>query len=260
VIYIKTYVPGISLKDSANSHTLRHNQYTVQFLPDIQTYKIPLKDFFTPDWWTSMMKVKKESLPKETFKNVFTFDIQCNTQSSDYQINKKEDISIQRIAFHRSLSTFHYILAGLLFVSYAGLIFFFVIIVGKGVKKLPHQKNLNLSTHREKELARIKIFIESHYNDPEISTQMVYNALGIPPTRVFDILKKEYHLSFKQIINNMRIKEAKRLLVKTDLRISEIVFQIGFNNISYFNNLFKKNVGETPSEYRKRRIPENKII
>ena len=51
-------------------------------------------------------------------------------------------------------------------------------------------------------------------------------------------------------INDIRISNATKMLFETTNSISEIAFLCGFNNISNFNRIFKKNKGKTPSEYR----------
>lgn len=70
-----------------------------------------------------------------------------------------------------------------------------------------------------------------------------------------------FHLAhkFKNVIGtspikfmiNIRIKESQSLLEKTNLRISEIANESGFNDCYYFTRIFKKYTGVTPSEYRK---------
>lgn len=102
-------------------------------------------------------------------------------------------------------------------------------------------------------MLRIKEFIETNYHLADISTRMVSEKLGIPQSRVFELLKKEFSLTFKQLINKMRINEAKRLLKETELIVIDIALNLGFNNVSYFNNLFKMYEGETPSDYRENR-------
>jgi YesN/AraC family two-component response regulator len=47
-----------------------------------------------------------------------------------------------------------------------------------------------------------------------------------------------------------RIEEAKRLLLGTDLSISDISVRIGYPNSNYFNQIFKKMVGMTPGKFR----------
>lgn len=57
--------------------------------------------------------------------------------------------------------------------------------------------------------------------------------------------------TFTQYVIQLRINEAQKLLQETDLGISEIAFQVGFENLSYFNRSFKSIVGVSPREFRK---------
>ena len=52
-------------------------------------------------------------------------------------------------------------------------------------------------------------------------------------------------------ITQLRIKRAKELLSNTSMRIFEIAFQVGYNDPNYFTNLFRKQTGMSPKEYRK---------
>jgi len=56
--------------------------------------------------------------------------------------------------------------------------------------------------------------------------------------------------SVTEIIETRKLIEAKNLLVSTNKTISEISFEIGFNEKSYFTNVFRKKSGQTPSEFR----------
>jgi AraC-like DNA-binding protein len=251
MLFIKTFVPGISLPENKNANTLRHNQYILQLHPGVQLYTISLKEFVTPSWWIDMMKVELSRLPEESFRNVITIDMQFNIDGSDYKLDTSEKIVIENISFHRSVSIIVISILSLVMLYYLGFISITIIRkVRAGAWKLPDQRPLDVSSYREKELLRIKDFIESHYHDPNISTRMIYKVLGIPQDRVFDLLKQEYRLTFKQLINKMRIEEAKRILSNTDLRIIDIALNLGFNNISYFNNLFKSYEGISPSDFR----------
>ncbi|HAS59371.1 MAG TPA: AraC family transcriptional regulator, partial [Algoriphagus sp.] len=51
----------------------------------------------------------------------------------------------------------------------------------------------------------------------------------------------------------LRVNEALKLLEETELGIAEIAFQVGFENLSYFNRAFRKIQGETPSYFRRKR-------
>ncbi|ULT22952.1 helix-turn-helix transcriptional regulator [Sphingobacterium sp. E70] len=56
--------------------------------------------------------------------------------------------------------------------------------------------------------------------------------------------------SVSEIIETRKLIEAKNLLLTTNKTISEIGFELGYQEKSYFTNVFKKKAGMTPSEFR----------
>ncbi|MDF2571803.1 MAG: two component transcriptional regulator, AraC family, partial [Sporomusa sp.] len=63
--------------------------------------------------------------------------------------------------------------------------------------------------------------------------------------------KQQQGINFIDYVTQIRLKEAKRLLSSTTLRISEIAERLGYSDLAYFTNIFKKSCHVTPSEYRK---------
>ena len=61
-----------------------------------------------------------------------------------------------------------------------------------------------------------------------------------------DILEQ----SVSEIIETRKLIEAKNLLISTDKTIAEIAYELGYNENSYFSNVFKKKSGQSPSEFR----------
>lgn len=66
------------------------------------------------------------------------------------------------------------------------------------------------------------------------------------------LFKQEMQINFVDYVTEMRMKEAKRLLTTTSLRVSEVADRLGYADIAYFSNIFKKITGQTPSEFRSR--------
>ncbi|MRT91947.1 AraC family transcriptional regulator [Ancylomarina sp. 16SWW S1-10-2] len=62
--------------------------------------------------------------------------------------------------------------------------------------------------------------------------------------------KKMTNKSFTQILNEIRVRNASRLLVQEDIPISEICYMVGYNSITNFNRQFKEIMGSTPNNYR----------
>lgn len=65
------------------------------------------------------------------------------------------------------------------------------------------------------------------------------------------------HKSVTEIIETRKLIEAKNLLIYSDKTISDIGFELGFNEKAYFTNVFKKRTGSTPTEFREEM---NKLI
>ena len=65
------------------------------------------------------------------------------------------------------------------------------------------------------------------------------------------IFKKETGVSFREYCNGVRMQRAAELLKGTRDKVIDVAFECGFNNVSYFNRLFQRNYGVSPSEYRK---------
>ncbi|HWR41860.1 response regulator transcription factor [Sporomusa sp.] len=71
------------------------------------------------------------------------------------------------------------------------------------------------------------------------------------PSYLSQLFKQQQGINFIDYVTQIRLKEAKRLLSSTTLRISEIAERLGYSDLAYFTNIFKKSCQVTPSEYRK---------
>lgn len=95
---------------------------------------------------------------------------------------------------------------------------------------------------------------EKLYRDPELSLDALAGKLGASKHYVSQVINEHLGGSFFEYVNQLRIREAKRLLAETrrrDLHVIEAAYQVGFNNKVSFNAAFKKATGMTPTEYRK---------
>lgn len=63
-------------------------------------------------------------------------------------------------------------------------------------------------------------------------------------------IKKATGYTFKELLQEKRLSEAKNLLETTDLPIKRIVEEVGYDNISYFYRIFKEKYGMTPKAFR----------
>jgi AraC-like DNA-binding protein len=72
----------------------------------------------------------------------------------------------------------------------------------------------------------------------------------INPQYLCRLFRKETGLTFTDFINSYRLEKAKTLLKTTDEDVLGIAYQVGYNNVTYFNRLFKKSLGLSPSQFR----------
>lgn len=77
-------------------------------------------------------------------------------------------------------------------------------------------------------------------------------ALSITPTHLNRVSRATSGLSAARFIESRRFHEACRLLAYTRIGIAEIGYSLGFDDPAYFSRSFRRQVGETPSSYRKR--------
>lgn len=75
--------------------------------------------------------------------------------------------------------------------------------------------------------------------------------MGYSKTVFYNKIKALTELNPSQFVRTVKLKEAGRLLKTSDLNVSEVAFKIGYSDINYFRNQFKKQFGKTPSEFMK---------
>ncbi len=94
-------------------------------------------------------------------------------------------------------------------------------------------------------------YIRRHYNE-NISLADVAEHINVNKSYLSDVFKKEQKVTITQYITNLRMEKAKELLIHTDMKMYEISVEVGYNDYTYFSQIFKRNTGETLSEFRKR--------
>lgn len=95
-------------------------------------------------------------------------------------------------------------------------------------------------------------YIECNYME-KITIADISNEIGLSQSYFMKYFKNTMGTSFIDYLNEYRLTMASRLLLTSDSSILDIAGKVGFENLSYFNRLFKKRFGTTPSKYRKSR-------
>jgi AraC-like DNA-binding protein len=98
-------------------------------------------------------------------------------------------------------------------------------------------------------LTAVLSILERRFLEPDFSAQKLATAAGLSERYVNELLY-EAGASFTTRLNELRLRKAAELLTLTPRRISDIAFECGFNDLSYFNRSFRRRFGLTPTAAR----------
>ncbi|SHM68029.1 response regulator transcription factor [Gracilibacillus kekensis] len=93
-------------------------------------------------------------------------------------------------------------------------------------------------------------YIDQHFNQ-ELTLKEVASQVHLNASYLSALFKEELEVTFSEYLTRKRIQEAKRLLLSTDLTVSEIAEQSGYQTSKYFIKLFKQFESTTPNGFRK---------
>jgi signal transduction histidine kinase/AraC-like DNA-binding protein len=97
---------------------------------------------------------------------------------------------------------------------------------------------------------RTVIYLQENYAHP-LSRPEIAEHIGVSENHLSRIFRRELGISPWDYLNRYRIKQAKELLVNTRGTITSVALQVGFNDPAYFSRVFRKQVGQSPSAFRK---------
>jgi len=98
-------------------------------------------------------------------------------------------------------------------------------------------------------ITRAKAYIEEHRGE-RMKLGEVAKAVGTSTFYFCKLFRKATGINFTEYVSRLRTEKAKNLLLNPNLRVSEIAFEVGFESLTHFNRVFKKLLGQSPSDYR----------
>ncbi len=105
---------------------------------------------------------------------------------------------------------------------------------------------------QQERMHRIHQFVEANFQKP-IDTQQMADEVNLSLAAFCRYMKKTTKFTYTDFVNQYRVQYAKKLLIQ-DKNVTETCFESGFESLSYFNRIFKKWTGESPSIFRKQRL------
>jgi len=100
-------------------------------------------------------------------------------------------------------------------------------------------------------LRKLKDLIDEHMEDEDLSVDKLSQLLFMDSSNLYRKVTALTGLSPVHYIRSLRIKKAKDLLKDLKRSITDVAISCGFNSSSYFSKAFKKEIGKSPSQYRK---------
>lgn len=102
-------------------------------------------------------------------------------------------------------------------------------------------------------------YISQNYSRYSLSVGEIADYTGLNINQLNHLMKEETGQTVVKWLTNIRIEKAKQLLMENK-KLSEIYKAVGYTNLPYFSNVFKKVCKETPLEYRRKTLEEKKSV
>ncbi len=93
-------------------------------------------------------------------------------------------------------------------------------------------------------------FVEQHFRE-SLTLERVSEHVHVSASRVRHLFKDATSVGFKEYVTNLRLTEAKRLLLTTDICVQEVAYSVGYTNLNQFYKVFGRYSSMSPADYRR---------
>jgi AraC-like DNA-binding protein len=238
------------IKEHLNGSGRFNNLYfsnTIELTPERKTFRLNINRFKIPDWWFDVNNLSPTKHILPDWKHFIYVDLATGLSPA---VDVPRSLIIYNVKFIRNNAgtlTFMIFIQLIIMLFLSGFYF---------VKSVPHNpkeiiinyKPVTVNPHNENAYNYME-YINQNFHDCELSLRKISVATGINQRNIAEGIAKDFNCNVKTYISRLRINEAKRLLIETNLHISEIAYNVGFNSPSNFNRVFKNLTGQSPSEF-----------
>jgi AraC-like DNA-binding protein len=125
-----------------------------------------------------------------------------------------------------------------------------LLFINRHIKRYDKQ-SIGTNSLLQKKMSEVAIYLTENYRS-RISLKQVAERFFITPCHLSRSFKKATGFSFIEYVNSIRVKEAQKLLKKTNSSVMRIAELTGFDSQTHFGRVFKNLTGMSPLQYRKR--------
>ncbi len=120
--------------------------------------------------------------------------------------------------------------------------------VKSGESRGKSQESKDLQTPEEQFVQRFNDIVREYLDDETLSVEVIADKMAMSRTQLYRMIKQLTNYSPNEIIRNVRMQEARAMLNKGTMAISEVAYKTGFTSPSYFTKCYTEFYGEKPSE------------
>lgn len=216
----------------------------VLLLPGSILHVLEVSESFRTSFVSFTAELFKETTGRVEPSVFFAFkDNPCIMLTEEKDVFTEYFIRFMRNLFHDRDNSFRHLMA-------RNIIQIFLLELGDKVRRFSSRPYAFCPTHRE-ELFRRFIRLVHKHGSREREVTFYAKELCITPRYLSTIIREVSDKTAKELIDEQVILEIKTLLQSTPLTLKEIAQQLKFPNESFFGRFFKRNVGMSPSEFRR---------
>lgn len=195
---------------------------------------IEFNEEFIKDMLSKIDDIKIYTCFKNYKRNVYSLDIEEQTWLENTLFNMLQEKKYKRKGY----------------LTYIKIKLIEILIFLNRKVKESSPSSPDFSDPLQQKISEIATYINNNHQDG-ITLKLLARKFGLSPSYLSKSFKKVTGFNFVEYKNNVRVKEARRLLQETDLNVTKIAGIVGYNNITHLGRIFKDITGYSPLKYRK---------